>query len=122
MIIREQTFCIGGIYMKIKPMNLSFYIAFILSISILFFVAYLTSDARTNDLYVQVEVSANETIWELAEKHADKHPLTYAEFISWVEKNNGIDASNIKEGLTITIPIKKQEINDSIIFIANGEL
>jgi ABC-type metal ion transport system substrate-binding protein len=108
--------------MKIKPMNLSFYIAFILSIMTLFFVAYLTSDERTKDLYVQVELSADDTVWELAEKHADKHSLTYTEFISWVEENNGIEASEINEGLTITLPIKKQEIDDSIMYIADGEL
>ncbi|MFZ3587824.1 cell division suppressor protein YneA [Bacillus sp. DJP31] len=107
--------------MKIKLMNLSFYIAFILSILVVFFFAYLSGDAK-NDQYVQIEVSTNDTIWDLAEKYASQHSLTYAQFIHWVEYENRINADEVKAGLKIKIPVKKHNIEDSMILVADGEL
>ncbi|WP_456275401.1 cell division suppressor protein YneA [Bacillus sp. AK128] len=106
--------------MKIKTMNLSFYIAFIMSITLFFICAYLTSDQRVEEQFVQIEVLENETIWELAERYAERHSLTPSEFVSWVEKNNQINSNFIHAGSSIYIPIEIENQKDSIILVADG--
>jgi hypothetical protein len=108
--------------MKVKTMNLSFYIAFILSIGVVFLLAYINSDEKKEGQYVQVEITKNETIWGIAESRSDLHELSTLEFVEWVEKKNGIDADDIYTGLTITLPIEQKDFNDAVLLVAGGEL
>lgn len=107
--------------MKIKTMNLAFYIAFILSIGAIYIISYLTNNDQLEDKYIKMEIAANETVWELAEKYAEDHNLTTWEFISWVEEKNKIDADNVTIGTSLFLPIEKKNMNDSIIIVADGE-
>lgn len=108
--------------MKIKVMNLSFYIAFTISILLLFLVSYMKSNVNIEDQYLLVELSADDTIWELAEEHADYHSLSYSEFISWIEEHNEVNVEEVRAGFKIMIPVKKLKLedNETLIAIADG--
>jgi hypothetical protein len=104
----------------IKPMNLSFYIAFFMSIILFFVIAYLSSDARIQDEYVEVKLSTNETVWDLAEEYSEQHSLTPSDFVVWVEENNHIDPNHVRAGVSITIPVIKEKQQDSLMLVAHG--
>ncbi|WP_246939687.1 cell division suppressor protein YneA [Bacillus pinisoli] len=106
--------------MSIKPMNLSFYIVFIMSISVFFILAYFLSDNRIEENYAQVVITENQSIWELAIQFSSEHSLTPSEFVHWVEKNNSIDPDFVKAGTAITIPVKKELEDDSMFLLADG--
>ncbi|MBM6618348.1 cell division suppressor protein YneA [Bacillus suaedaesalsae] len=107
--------------MKIKTMNLAFYIAFILSIGAFYLISYMTNDDRLEDQYIQMEIAANETVWELAEKYAKDHNLSTWEFVKWVEDKNKVDADHIAIGTVLILPIEKKDKGNSIIIVADGE-
>ncbi|MBM7659265.1 hypothetical protein JOC85_000032 [Bacillus mesophilus] len=106
--------------MSIKPMNLSFYIVFLMSIVLFCFIAYLSSDTRIEEEFVQVQVLENETIWDLAVDYSEKHKLTPSEFVTWVEKHNQLDTDFISAGSIITIPVQIDHTQESIILVADG--
>lgn len=101
-------------------MNLSFYIVFFALISLLVFFAYITNNVKLEEKYVQVELSVDDTIWKLAEEYADKHTLTNTQFISWVEQHNHVNANHVRAGLSIFIPIKKTEVESSLMAVADN--
>jgi hypothetical protein len=106
--------------MSIKPMNLSFYIVFFMSIVLFCFIAYLSSDSRIEGEFVEVKLLENETVWDLAEEYSEKHSLTPSEFVTWVKEHNQLHPDYVGAGSTITIPVQKEKLQDSIILVADG--
>ncbi|KAA0547846.1 LysM peptidoglycan-binding domain-containing protein [Bacillus sp. BGMRC 2118] len=110
--------------MKIKTMNLAFYIAFILTIGTFCFIAYVTNNEQLEEEYIQMEITANETVWEIAEKYSNNHNLSTWEFVKWVEDKNKIDADHIAIGTALILPIEKNEKNEkdnSYMVVAEGQ-
>ncbi|RSD28824.1 cell division suppressor protein YneA [Mesobacillus subterraneus] len=60
---------------------------------------------NTDDAYITVTIEEGQSLWELSESFGHKHNLSDREFISWVEKENGIIGERIYPGDEIVIPV-----------------
>lgn len=76
----------------------------------------VANDDNVEDKYISVTVNEGETLWELCKQYADKHSLSEAEFVSWVEEINDINGNMLLVGEEIYIPVK---INDSVTELAS---
>ncbi|MFD1735910.1 LysM peptidoglycan-binding domain-containing protein [Bacillus salitolerans] len=109
--------------MKIKMMNLSFYILFLFTIFSIFFVSsYINKDSRLEEEYLFIQLSSGDTLWDVAEQFADQHGLATTQFIKWVEEKNNIDGNLIVAGERIVIPVKKEHISDTVLLVADGSV
>ncbi|AIE59767.1 cell division suppressor protein YneA [Bacillus methanolicus] len=55
--------------------------------------------------YLKVTVKDGESLWTIAEKYSNRHGLSSDEFISWVERTNGINGDKIYPGEELVIPV-----------------
>lgn len=72
----------------------------------------LTNGDTVEEKYISVTINEGETLWDLCKDYADKHSLSEAEFVSWVEETNDINGNVLLVGDEIYIPV---EVNDSTI-------
>ncbi|MDE3838613.1 cell division suppressor protein YneA [Bacillus methanolicus] len=80
----------------------------IILVMVSFTAALLFSDYvkdANSESYLKVTVEEGESLWSIAEKFSDKHGLSSDEFISWVERTNGINGDNIYPGEELVIPV-----------------
>ncbi|MFT9494338.1 MULTISPECIES: cell division suppressor protein YneA [Bacillota] len=61
--------------------------------------------------YVRVTVEYGDTVWGFAKEYRENHNLDSSSFVEWVEKNNYIDAADIKPGQELFIPVKPKKTN-----------
>ncbi len=57
--------------------------------------------------YKQVTIQHGDTVWSIATQY-ESSTSKQAEFVSWVEQNNSIDANNISPGQKLYIPVDIQ--------------
>ncbi|EIJ81401.1 cell division suppressor protein YneA [Bacillus methanolicus PB1] len=76
----------------------------IVSFTAAFLYADYVKDANSEG-YLKVTVEEGESLWTIAEKFSDRHGLPSDEFISWVERTNGINGDNIYPGEELVIPV-----------------
>ncbi|MEH7126463.1 LysM peptidoglycan-binding domain-containing protein [Bacillus sp. JJ1532] len=81
---------------------------------ILFVLSFFTAFILINQLgesenikYIKITVNDGDTLWQIAEEFSMDHELTAIEFISWVERNNGISGERIFPGDELVIPVLK---------------
>jgi LysM repeat protein len=55
--------------------------------------------------YMTITVNEGDTLWRIAEDYSNEHTLTPKDFISWVERNNGILGERIFPGDELIIPV-----------------
>ena len=81
-------------------------------------VLVLGSTLNKSEDYIKVTVQDGESVWKIAEKFADNHAFTPAEFVSWVVKENGITGEVIHPGDQLVIPvvIEKNSPNELTAF------
>jgi LysM repeat protein len=92
--------------MKQKLMH---YVTFsILSLMLIGSFLYATKPINKED-YMEITVSAGDTLWELAEKYSGSHNLSTHEFIEWVIDVNRLTNEQIMAGEKIVIPVLKSE-------------
>ncbi|WP_088840425.1 cell division suppressor protein YneA [Listeria sp. ILCC797] len=99
-----------------------YYIAIIFVVaSVLMGLTLLFYASATNEnKYSTIDVASGDSLWVLANEHAEKANMDKMTFIKWVEKENHLNNSTLKAGDEIVIPIKKNEMNsDSTIQLAN---
>ncbi|RAK23485.1 LysM domain-containing protein [Anoxybacillus vitaminiphilus] len=89
--------------------KLGHYVAFsILSLMLIGAFLYATKPVDKDD-YMEITVSAGDTLWELAEKYRGSHNLSTHEFIEWVMDVNRLTNERIIAGEKIVIPVLKSE-------------
>lgn len=89
--------------------NYSYIILFFSLIFIFATILVDQADRRSDDNYICITIKEGDSLWKLAEEYSDKHHLTTSEFIAWIEKTNGINGSYLVAGTTLTIPVLKNE-------------
>jgi cell division protein YceG involved in septum cleavage len=80
------------------------FVLILVAISYISVFAIAGSLDKTED-YIKVTVQDGESVWKLAEKFSNDHSLSQAEFVSWVEKENGIAGEVIHPGDELVIPV-----------------
>ncbi|HAQ06199.1 MAG TPA: cell division suppressor protein YneA [Bacillus bacterium] len=84
--------------------NYSFAIL-LLAVSLIFSgVAKIHLD-NSDEEYITVTIEEGQSLWQIAENFAHKHNLSENEFVSWVEKENGILGERIYPGDELIIPV-----------------
>ncbi|WP_079508596.1 cell division suppressor protein YneA [Mesobacillus jeotgali] len=80
------------------------YALILLAVSIIF---SLVAKAHLNneDEYITVTIEEGQSLWEIAENYATEHNLSENEFVSWVEKENGIIGEKVFPGDELVIPV-----------------
>lgn len=85
------------------------YAMILLAVSLIFsFVA--KAQLNNEDAYITVTIEEGQTLWKIAETFAGEHNLTENEFVSWVEKENGIVGETIFPGDELVIPVVAEQI------------
>jgi LysM repeat protein len=88
----------------------------IISFSAALLFADYVKDANSEG-YVKITVEEGESLWTIANKYADKHGLSSDEFVSWVERTNGINGDTIFPGDELVIPV--MEKSDANVEVTN---
>lgn len=65
----------------------------------------LTGKLYKSEEYLRVTVEEGESLWKIAEKYSDGHSMSMAEFVSWVEKENGKAGKTIFPGEQLVVPV-----------------
>ncbi|WP_257391452.1 cell division suppressor protein YneA [Cytobacillus gottheilii] len=66
-------------------------------------------DDQDSNQYLVVTVNENDSLWGIAERFADEHKYSTAEFVQWMENQNGIINGEIHPGDIVSIPVKADE-------------
>ena len=85
------------------------YAIILLAVSLIF---SLVAKAQLNneDAYITVTIEEGQSLWEIAQSFANEHHLSESEFISWVEKENGIVGKTIFPGDELVIPVEAEHL------------
>lgn len=70
---------------------------------------------NNEDAYITVTIEEGQSLWELAETFAHDHNLSENEFVSWVEKENGIAGQMIHPGDELVIPVMAEHFEPTQI-------
>ena len=70
--------------------------------------------------FQQVTVKKGDTVWDMAERFDDSK-MSKIEFVSWVQENNDLHITQLKEGQTIVIPVKKNIETTDMLHLADSE-
>lgn len=90
------------------------YAIILLAVSLIFTVV-LKAQLNDEDTYITVKVEDGQSLWEIAETFAEEHNLSENEFISWVEKENGIVGERIFPGDELMIPVKADHFEPTLM-------
>lgn len=77
----------------------------LLAVSLIFSVVAKVHLNNTDDAYITVTIEEGQSLWQIAENYAHVHNLSENDFISWVEKENGILGETIYPGDELVIPV-----------------
>jgi hypothetical protein len=90
------------------------YALILLAVSIIF---SLVAKAHLNneDEYITVTIEEGQSLWEIAETYAIEHNLSENEFVSWVEKENGIIGEMVFPGDELVIPVTAEYVEPTQI-------
>ncbi len=83
------------------------YVIILIAISFIAVFALLHKFEKPNE-FTSVTVQEGESLWEIAEKYSDNHSMSSSEFVSWVEKKNGLTGETIFPGDKLVIPVFEQ--------------
>lgn len=81
------------------------YAIILLAVSLIFSLVAKANLDNSNDGYITVTIEEGQSLWEIAEAYTDDHNLSENEFVSWVEKENGIAGEMIYPGDELVIPV-----------------
>ncbi len=84
----------------------SFVIVLIVIVSIMGSYSFVKANSEAKAEYVKIKIEQGDTLWGLSSKYKKDHTFTADAFVSWVEKNNGVQAERLKPGQMVTIPVK----------------
>ncbi|WP_053362210.1 LysM peptidoglycan-binding domain-containing protein [Bacillus sp. FJAT-27251] len=90
------------------------YVLVLFAVSLIFS-AVMAGHLSDEEEYITVTVKEGESLWELAEDLSDGHNLSKHEFISWVEKENGIIGGRILAGEELIVPIITESFDSTQI-------
>lgn len=84
--------------------------------SVLFVWAFLqATESVDKEKYVQITVSAGDTLWEIADKYKHEHQLSHEQFIQWVMEVNKRSDDRLIVGEKIVIPVLKSNIESQLV-------
>lgn len=107
----KQTFCVRGV----DGMGKIHYVMMIL-FSALFVWAFLhVTQSVDKEKYVEITVSAGDTLWELADKYKHEHRLSHQQFIEWVMEVNRRSDDRLIVGEKIVIPVLKSNGENQLV-------
>ncbi len=87
--------------------SISYLLSFFVVVIIAVFALSYTGETDSMENYVNIEIKEGDSIWGIADQFKEHHNLSKAEFVEWVQENNGMRTSIIKPGDTVFIPIDK---------------
>ena len=90
------------------------YAIILLAVSLIFSVV-AKAQLNNEDAYITVTIEEGQSLWEIAETFASEHNLSENDFVSWVEKENGIVGEAIFPGDELVIPVVAEQIEPSQI-------
>lgn len=70
------------------------------------------------DGFRQVTVQSGDSLWDIAERYYQSYEKQ-AEFVAWVEENNGLVGNSLQVGEKIFIPVKAP--SESVVLLAEGK-
>ncbi|CAM3725941.1 LysM peptidoglycan-binding domain-containing protein [Mesobacillus thioparans] len=90
------------------------YALILLAVSVIF---SLVAKAHLNneEAYITVTIEEGQSLWEIAETYASEHHLSKNEFVSWVEKENGIVGERVFPGDELVIPVRDEYVEPTQI-------
>lgn len=90
------------------------YALILIAVSLIF---SLVAKAQLNneDAYITVTIEEGQSLWEIAEVFAGEHNFTENEFVSWVEKENGIIGEIVFPGDELVIPVVAEQMEPTQI-------
>ncbi len=101
--------------MKERKISAIYYVLFtFLLISMTFAISDSTIQTHNQESYLEITINYGDTLWEINNAYKEKHNLSFSDFVTWVEKNNGVDSNQLKPGDTLFIPIKSIEDLDTL--------
>ncbi|KFZ41735.1 cell division suppressor protein YneA [Anoxybacillus flavithermus] len=84
--------------------------------SVLFVWAFLhVTQSVDKERYVEITVSAGDTLWEIADQYKHEHQLSRQQFIEWVMKVNGRSDDQLIVGEKIVIPVLKSNHENQLV-------
>jgi hypothetical protein len=90
------------------------YAMILLAVSLIFSIV-AKAQLNNEDAYITVTIEEGQSLWEIAETFASEHNLSESEFVSWVEKENGIIGETIMPGDELVIPVEAEHIEPTQI-------
>ena len=90
------------------------YAMILLAVSLIF---TMVAKAQLNneEAYITVTIEEGQSLWKIAESFANEHNLSENEFVSWVEKKNGIVGEMVIPGDELVIPVVAEQIEPTQI-------
>jgi hypothetical protein len=82
------------------------YAIILIAAGLLFSLAVKVHSIASDDAYITVTIEEGQSLWEIAQAYAGEHNLSESQFVSWVEKENGIEGEVIYPGDEIMIPVE----------------
>ncbi|MGG6431844.1 cell division suppressor protein YneA [Anoxybacillus sp. D401a] len=84
--------------------------------SVLFVWAFLhVTQSVDKQKYVEITVSAGDTLWGLADKYKHEHQLSHEQFIQWVMSVNDRSDERLIIGEKIVIPVLKSNSKNQLV-------
>ncbi|MCG3082957.1 cell division suppressor protein YneA [Anoxybacillus sp. LAT_35] len=84
--------------------------------SFLFVWAFMhVTQSVDKEKYVEITVSAGDTLWGLAEQYKHEHQLSRQQFIEWVMKVNKRSDDQLIVGEKIVIPVLKSNSENQLV-------
>ncbi len=71
--------------------------------------------------FVQVTIEEGQSLWELADRFSDRHSMTSAQFVRWVEEKNGISGDRIFPGEQLRVPVLNDDETSPEMIVLAGQ-
>ncbi|QOR68649.1 LysM peptidoglycan-binding domain-containing protein [Cytobacillus suaedae] len=93
--------------MQERRISAIYYVLFtFLLIAMTFAMSDSTIQTHNQESYLEITISPGDTLWEINNAYKEQHNLSFSDFVTWVETNNGVNSNQLKPGDTLFIPIK----------------
>jgi cell division protein YceG involved in septum cleavage len=90
------------------------YAIILLAVSLIFTIVAKVQ-LNNEEAYITVTIEEGQSLWKIAESFASEHNLSEHEFVSWVEKKNGIAGEMVFPGDELVIPVVAEQIEPTQI-------